>query len=762
MMRSLFAGVSGLRNHQISMDVIGNNIANINTIGFKGGRVTFEESLTQMIRDASRPHGSVGGINPQQVGLGISIGSIDTLFTQGNLEMTGNVTDLAIQGDAFFVISDGYADYYTRAGNFVVDGEGRLVAPKNGFVVQGMMAESGEIASGTTITDVTLPFGQKAPAKATTEIDYTCNLDANTRGLAQIWAADFHKAAEVIASAAPTSLTIDGDNDTLIIEVDNDMGGTVTRTLTLTSVTHDGISQLVSDINTQIDQYDDIAGEVVAEVVDVGGVDMVQIRTVDLGGTSTRLRVSGNASFNMNLAPTVITGSAAPNLDIVTGVNDTLTITAGNGTGDYVTATVTIPEVPGGYLSIADLGDAIDDEIDLTALDGLVTASGATGVIVLAPEGAGTHVMVEGNGCDDMNLSDSMETGTTANTSMNDLPAVTNALTDGDTFTISGINPNGTVVNATYTYDPLHTIQDFIGAVHAAFSGVTVSLSADGKIQLTDSIRGETNTMVTVTFSDEDDSGSAVTVPSFVSQQTGRDAGTHTASITTYDSKGATHTISVEFQNISTNALQNVWSWEAYIDNGDIIPSAGNKGTLRFNTDGSLAVFTIGDGQPLTFDPGGGANTMQINLDAGDAGTFSGITQLHAPTTTVAKHQDGYGMGNLQTISIDETGEITGHFSNGVSQVLAQVALAKFNNPGGLLRAGDNMYKSSANSGTPVKGTVGGGIEASIASGSLEMSNVDLAQEFTDMIVAQRGFQANARVISTADTLLDEIVRLKR
>ena len=153
---------------------------------------------------------------------------------------------------------------------------------------------------------------------------------------------------------------------------------------------------------------------------------------------------------------------------------------------------------------------------------------------------------------------------------------------------------------------------------------------------------------------------------------------------------------------------------------------------------------------------------MRVGFNAGGAGTFAGITQLQAPTTTVAKHQDGYGMGNLQTLSIDEAGEITGHFSNGVSQILAQIVLAKFNNPAGLVRAGDNMYKASANTGTAVKGKVGGGIQSSIASGSLEMSNVDLAEEFTDMIVAQRGFQANARVISTADTLLDEIVRLKR
>ena len=660
MMRSLFSGVSGLRNHQIRMDVIGNNIANINTIGFKSGRVTFEESLTQLLRDSSRPRGGVGGLNPMQVGLGISIGSIDTNFTQGNLETTGNPTDLAIQGDAFFVLSDGFSDYYARAGNFVVDGEGRMVAPKNGFVVQGLMADStGHISSGQKVSNITLPFGQKAPARATSEIDYTCNLDSDTEGRAQIWAADFSKVAEITASGAPTSLTIDATNDTLTIEVDDDMGGTTIRTLTLTSGAYATVSHLVAEINTQIDRYDDIAGEVVADVVSSGGSSVVQIRTTDLGGTATELTLSGNACANMNLSTTKVTGT------------------------------------------------------DVTS-------------------------------------------------EIADLPIVTNTLTDGDIFRISGINPDGTVVSTQYTYTTGDTIQNLIDEMNASFSGSTASLDPDGNILLTDSIRSETNTTVTFTFSDDDSSGSAINLPVFVAKQTGRDAGTHTASITAYDSKGNTHTVSLLFSNISTDELSNVWSWEATVDNGEIIPSAGNKGILRFNSDGSLAVCTIGDGQPLTFDPGGGANTLRINLGTGEAGTFGGITQLRAPTTTVAKHQDGYGMGNLQTVSIDDTGEITGHFSNGVTQTLAQIVLAKFNNPSGLMRAGDNMYKASANSGTSVKGTVGGGIQATVSSGALEMSNVDLAQEFTDMIVAQRGFQANARVITTADTLLDEIVRLKR
>jgi flagellar basal body rod protein FlgG len=119
MMRSLFAGVSGLRNHQVQMDVIGNNIANVNTVAFKASRVTFKEAFAQLVQGASRPPGNVtdvaGGRNPVQVGLGMNIGSIDLLFTQGNLQATGVTTDLAIQGDAFFVVSDGAQRYYTRS-----------------------------------------------------------------------------------------------------------------------------------------------------------------------------------------------------------------------------------------------------------------------------------------------------------------------------------------------------------------------------------------------------------------------------------------------------------------------------------------------------------------------------------------------------------------------------------------------------------------------------------------------------------------------
>ncbi len=149
MLRSLFAGVSGLRNNQVRMDVIGNNIANVNTVAFKAGRVTFKEGFAQLLQGASRPPGDQGGINPVQIGLGMQIGSIDQIFNQGNLETTGLNTDVAIQGDSFFVVRKGNQSFYTRAGNFQVDANGQMVSPANGFIVQGRMYDNGVLLGET-------------------------------------------------------------------------------------------------------------------------------------------------------------------------------------------------------------------------------------------------------------------------------------------------------------------------------------------------------------------------------------------------------------------------------------------------------------------------------------------------------------------------------------------------------------------------------------------------------------------------------------
>ena len=157
-----------------------------------------------------------------------------------------------------------------------------------------------------------------------------------------------------------------------------------------------------------------------------------------------------------------------------------------------------------------------------------------------------------------------------------------------------------------------------------------------------------------------------------------------------------------------------------------------------------------------------GSNVVSIDLDVGTPGSFTGITQFRSESTTVAREQDGYPMGKLQEISIDENGEITGVYTNGISKSIAKIYVAEFNNPAGLMAVGDSMYSVSNNSGEAVLQQPGVGSTSTVKPGALEMSNVDLATEFTNMITTQRGFQANARVITTSDTMLQELVQLVR
>jgi flagellar hook protein FlgE len=198
------------------------------------------------------------------------------------------------------------------------------------------------------------------------------------------------------------------------------------------------------------------------------------------------------------------------------------------------------------------------------------------------------------------------------------------------------------------------------------------------------------------------------------------------------------------------------------MDGGEQILS-GNTGRLTFGQDGTPSSFTTDDGSTeFRFDPMNGSAVVSINLNAGSAGSMEGITQFRASSTTAAKFQDGYPMGKLEEISIDEFGEIQGLYSNGITKSIARIYVADFNNPAGLLKKGDSMYAISNNSGEAVMQRPGIGTSTKIKPGALEMSNVELATEFTNMITTQRGYQANARVITTSDTLLQELVQLVR
>ncbi|MDZ7373509.1 MAG: flagellar hook-basal body complex protein [candidate division KSB1 bacterium] len=679
MMRSLFAGVSGLRNHQVRMDVIGNNIANVNTIGYKASRVTFEESLAMTLRGATMPSGRVGGTNPVQVGLGMSVGTIDTILNQGSLQATGQQTDLAISGNGYFVLSDGQRYFFTRAGAFQFDANGRLVNPSNGLVVQGRMADArGRISSTSAIQDIVLPFGQKVPARATRSITFTGNLNAGEKPLGTITkTAPFLAVEEVGDNTDMAALYARGDTNSFItgmvsgVTVVTVNDGSSTRTYTYVSgdaAVGNGEFTCLQDLIDEINQ--DFAGSLRLSLTATGA-----IRVEDASGSSHTVTFTSNSAALQSAL-----GAANGTVDSSTG-KFTLT-------DEFSHRATKDEELSKLRNSVGEpLGIAAGDVISISAIVGGVDRSSTLTV--------------------------------TNNTTLGDLVDLIQS-----TFGITNsrgvqIDDRGCLV--------IHGDPGESSAIEA----VSIRISGNPKFN-TACVMNELQKAQDVT---------------------------HSASITIYDELGMEHIVTLTFTKTD---VENQWRWEAKLA-GDEIISSGSTGTINFNSDGSLNSFLYDNGMTsFKFDPNNGASFMEIVFDAGDIGGFNGITQFASPSTAVASSQDGYPNGDLMTINIDETGKITGIFSNGVTQTLAQIALAVFNNPAGLLRSGENMYQISANSGTAVLGLAGESIQAKIVPGHLEMSNVDLAEEFTNMIVAQRGFQANARVITTTDDLLNELVNLKR
>jgi flagellar hook protein FlgE len=696
MMRSLFAGVSGLRNHQTRMDVIGNNIANVNTVAFKASRVTFAEAFAQLLQGASRPPGDLGGINPIQIGLGSKIGSIDANFSQGNLEATGLNTDLAIQGDGLFVLSDGSRSFYTRAGNFQLDANGKLVSPANGFKVQGINADSlGNLSAGSAITDIELPFGQKSPARATSQVTLTGNLDARQQPLGTVLATQ----GKVFAVENATS---------------NGAAGSDVSGLFANGAANSSVFGMVPDSTT------------------VTLTDGTNSRTYTYVKDDT-----GVGTFDFNSLTDLV---AEINNDFGAGGFNTMSAVqnAGNGAITF-TATSAIA------LAVTSSNPAL--------LKALGSASGNLAAAATASTDQFSHVAVS----------------TDLITALRDGSGQTMGLAAGNTIAIDGnlggtaVASGGLAVGAGSTYGQLLSainttlgLTNITGAAIDPSTGV-LTVTGDGGtvngltgLNIRSAAAGATN------FNAVFDSRAG----NYVERQTASDV-IHQAAITVYDSIGTPISLSMTFTKDPT--APNRWLWQASVPAPGAV-TGGGSGFVTFDTDGRLETFAYNGGaNSLQFDPGSGATApVDIQLDSGALGDINGLSQFASPSNAVASAQDGYPMGNLQDFSVDSLGVVTGYFSNGINQTLAQIALATFNNPSGLLRQGNNMYGESANSGNAIIGFSGTSNQSTITPGALESSNVDLSEEFTNMIIAQRGFQANARVITTADEMLQELVNLKR
>jgi flagellar hook protein FlgE len=305
MMRALYSAVSGLASHMLRMDVIGNNIANVNTTGFKAGRITFAETFAQMQRAATGPGATGAGANPIQVGCGSTLGSASQLYTQGSLQVTGVGTDLAIQGNGMFVLSDGATTYYTRDGAFQLDAAGQLVSPTSGAIVQGYLYDRASETFGTELTKIQIPLNGVEPASETTLIELAGNLNADSQPLGSLletsalYTADGSYASGTTAlvdlrlgSSSTTTLVAAGDT----IHLDGMIGGeTVSAELAVAAeTTLDDLAVALEDVLNSPDDVDgvtvtvDAQGRLSVETPDAlgtsAGVDYISLSAVDSEG----------------------------------------------------------------------------------------------------------------------------------------------------------------------------------------------------------------------------------------------------------------------------------------------------------------------------------------------------------------------------------------------------------------------------------------------------------------------------------------------
>ena len=723
MMRSLFSGVSGIKVHQTRMDVIGNNIANINTIGFKGSRTTFSDMLSQLQSAASAATATRGGVNPRQVGLGVNVESIDLIFTDSSPQSTGKNTDLALAGEGLFYLREGNQSYYTRNGSFLFDEGGNYVMAGTGFRVQGWNASSeGEINTNGASTDIVVPIGKTMEATETTSIKYSGNLN---------------KESKMIKSISYTKSNSGDADDSLVVTKSPSYSTAISITVPEGYQLSSGEEAITGTIKGST-QYTvdgdnaDVSAEIFAKRVrgardnERDGEEAYFYNLIYTDADGNELgRVRSTTSYTNTEVPDLpdITANATANSvaeDVTTSVNV-------DGT-NVVSATITFRDgtqqtVTSGYYEV---GKSIPITTLATIYDSL---GGKHEVTILLDK-------------------DPNSTGGDAT------PVDDDAISSGKT---------------TYVYyDDSHTKQT-----------VTL-LNSDSAISSATDDAGNTTMTYTKTYK-VTNVGTADS-PVYISE-TGHPLTADEAA--TVDTETLTYTIGTAGNVISSTPVYDN-RWRVYINPGvgEKGPAAGeefknsytrSEATENAEEDGSSTkgemTFTsyiyfndkgayINNGRnenaAITFEygDGNGASSNQAILN------FSDLTQ-YANSTTSFPTTNGNTAGVLQSVSVDSNGIISGTYTNGLIRNEAQVAVAQFTNSAGLLKVGTTIYQESNNSGTANIRTIAD-FGLSVTSSALEMSNVDLATEFSEMIITQRGFQANSKMTTVSDEMLETLVNMKR
>ncbi|HEB7714596.1 TPA: flagellar hook protein FlgE [Campylobacter jejuni] len=847
MMRSLWSGVSGLQAHQVAMDVEGNNISNVNTTGFKYSRADFGTMFSQTVKIATAPTDGRGGQNPLQIGLGVSVSSTTRIHSQGSVQTTDKNTDVAINGDGFFMVSDdgGLTNYLTRSGDFKLDAYGNFVN-NAGFVVQGWNInwDDQTIDSSRTPQNIFIDPGMHIPAAKSTEVAIKANLnsglnigtssrnlyaldsvhgwnnktqrteDENDTGTTQFYTTS-KNAIEVTekgvdaaslfnakgqglnlrdgqgiwVSYADAKFTTDRANNANVFDPNStvqqqnnvifwgnkDIAVTLDINLNGVRIQNDNIRSLdeaIAYINTFTAPTDtrDGTGVKAVKKADGSGIEFVNDNsdgtTDNMKNIDLTVNVENSAGERNTInydANTGVFSSQGGNL--TTAQNDTDWIAGAAQAGQpqnikvvtahkYIYSSNPVDIGPmynpdGGPSFIANNNQKPTDPASANYWDAIQGNLKNTDARVfrttedlreLLQRDARYGVDYDGDGvigydADDINQNVKVVVTENGNFAIsNGKENSTIPQNAGGGANVVNTNPKNMSFNITAYTDKQGTVSknDAFTAMFKAFDGPLV---VGGSIK-------ESEQFKLSAFS---------------------------AGLEIYDSLGSKHTLEVQFVKQSTTQDGgNEWQMIIRVPEPAEINTTGEGptniivGTARFNNDGSLANYTP---KTINFSPNNGAApNQQIKLSFGTSGSNDGLVSSNSASTLTGQATDGYTSGNLKpdAIRVDDKGNILGEFTNGKTFAVAKIAMASVANNSGLEEIGGNLFKVTANSGNIVVGEAGTGGRGEMKTSALEMSNVDLSRSLTELIIIQRGYQANSKTISTSDQMLQTLIQLKQ
>lgn len=857
-MRSLWSGVSGLQAHQVAMDVEGNNISNVNTTGFKYSRADFGTMFSQTVKIATAPTDGRGGSNPLQIGLGVSVSSTTRIHSQGSVQTTDKNTDVAINGDGFFMVSDdgGLTNYLTRSGDFKLDAYGNFVN-NAGFVVQGWNInwDTQSIDSSRTPQNIFIDPGMHIPAAQSTEVAIKANLNSGLN----------------IGTASRPLYSLDSvhgfNQKTGETKDENDTGTTqfYTTSKNAVEVTEKGVDAgSLFNANGQGLNLRDGQGIWVSYADAKYSTNQLGVNAFDPNLHQNQTAAfwgNGNQKTRLDI---VINGVAIQNdtigsIDEAIAYINTFTAPTDARQGTGVRA---VKNADGSGIDfVNDNADGTTDNMKNINL--VVNATNTAGEAWTATWDAATNTFNQYTSILQNNASLWTATGGQAGTPNNltggrsaqiitahkyiyssspqTLPPMYNP--DGgfnyipgtpgnppanpptwngtDAATIGSQNYYNAVMNGSLLNTNIrtfHTTEDLrellqrdarygvdydgSGTFAAADvnENVKVVVNSSGAFSLTN-VNETSNSPILVTggaplnFGSHnmnfnitaytDERGTVSTNDAFTKIFKGLDgsfpAGNQvkqsellklsafSAGLEIYDSLGSKHTLEVQFVKQSTTQDGgNEWQMIIRVPEPAEINTTGEGpnniivGTARFNNDGSLSNYNP---RTINFSPNNGAApNQQIKLSFGTSGSNDGLVSSNSASTLTGQATDGYTSGNLKpdAIRVDDKGNILGEFTNGKTFAVAKIAMASVANNSGLEEIGGNLFKVTANSGNIVVGEAGTGGRGEMKTSALEMSNVDLSRSLTELIIIQRGYQANSKTISTSDQMLQTLIQLKQ